>query len=312
MKAFSTTLTLAALTLTAPALADRSSTHYRLEDESSKPGVTEVSSANYRASAELSGTQNLPQGSANYAAKSGTIGATLIPKSLALQSSDSEPDEGTTITLKTSAMLDDDTLLVIPAEEANWTILAGPVQPPNPAHEVVIPNVLSNTAATFKAVWRGFNQQLALTIRNTGSDDFGLLANDGLEDLWQVLHFDQNEDQMISVEEAALAHPDADPDLDKMINLNEFLTGTIPTDGDDKLSVRLTDISEQTVTFQGGPATPGLTYRLRFKPTLTADWQAIDSFVAQQQHAGQTFPLQHHNSPAHLGIYAVSAEKSAD
>lgn len=50
-------------------------------------------------------------------------------------------------------------------------------------------HVFADTAAVAEGTYAGLTGTLSLTVRNTGDDDLGLYAGDGLIDLWQVEHF---------------------------------------------------------------------------------------------------------------------------
>ncbi len=310
MKATNLLIASALLIFGAQAFAARSSSNYRLENESHDPGAADRSSASYGSMTRLPGAESQPRSSSAYMARSGSLGALIAPVSLSLQVSNDEPDEGTQISVTASAMLDDDTQLTVPSSEIQWTTLAGPLSPPDPGGEINVPFLLNHTAAALKASWMGLDKQIDFSLRNAGSDNYGLLANEGLEDEWQALHCDANQDQIISPAEAALAHPDADPDEDKMNNLNEYLTSTIPTDANHRLAVQLMSLNGSTATLQFGPVAPGLTYKLWFKSALSAERQLIGSFPAGAPHAGQTIEIQDEDAAENVGFYSISAERT--
>ena len=82
----------------------------------------------------------------------------------------------------------------------------------------------------------GLSSQFVLSILNTGDDDFGSYASDGLNDAWQVGHFGLDN---------PMAGPAKDPDGDEQDNQFEFLAKLDPKNPDSFFNVYLQSVLNQ-------------------------------------------------------------------
>lgn len=128
-------------------------------------------------------------------------------------------NEQTSRQLAANLLFDDDTLEPLSPTEVAWTVLEGPIAEVSADGIARAANVYQNTTSEVLATYAGTSGTRSFTILNTGDDDFGSYAGDGLPDWWQVSYFGENNPQ---------AKPGIDADNDGLKNLQEFAFGTNP------------------------------------------------------------------------------------
>lgn len=128
-------------------------------------------------------------------------------------------DERASRQLGASLRYDDETSASLAAEMISWSVQSGPLAGIGSGGIVTAGLVYQNSSAVVLAAYQAFAETLAIQVINTGNDDFGLYAGDGLSDLWQVTYFG---------EENANAGPASDPDSDGLNNLQEYAFGMNP------------------------------------------------------------------------------------
>jgi hypothetical protein len=123
--------------------------------------------------------------------------------------------------------------------------------------------VYQDLSATVQATFLSGLASLSLRVVNVGNDNYGLYANDGLNDAWQVQSFGENHPQ---------AGPGFDPDNDGQNNGYEYWVGSVPTDGSSLFRLRIEPVPSQpdhkNLVFS--PRVAGRTYTVESTEDLAA------------------------------------------
>jgi hypothetical protein len=204
--------------LVVPALAG-SSTDYSLVPAVLDGGGTAGSSADYALNASMS--PGAAGASANYELRGGYAGQLMDLTDIVID----EPsalmlNEGATLQLVVVATYDDASQAVLSAGDLFWSVQSGPIAGVDSSGLVTAGSVYQNTQAVARAASGGVSDTVDITVRNTGLDDFGPYAADGLPDTWQVQYFGPS---------GTLGASSADYDSDGLTNLQEFAFGTDPS-----------------------------------------------------------------------------------
>ena len=159
-----------------------------------------------------------------YALRSGYAGQLMNAVAMTLVGADSTIDlnEGGTRQLAASLRYDDDTTGALSADLISWSVVSGPISGISSGGLMTAGSVYQNTSAEVHAVYQSMEGTLQISVVNTGNDDFGNYAADGLPDTWQVQFFGDNGSQ---------GGPTADGDSDGLNNLQEYAFGMNPSQG---------------------------------------------------------------------------------
>jgi hypothetical protein len=209
--------------LSVPALAG-SSADYSLEPAVLDGGGAAGSSADYALNPSIGpGAAGASEG---YALRGGFSGMLSDAASLVLAAAGAavSMNERATLQLEARIRYDDDTVaaFALPAANLTWSVAEGPLAAINSAGLATAGSVYQDTPATARAIYRGLEGYLPLTVRNLTNDDFGSYAADGLPDLWQVQYFGESGLPIV-------AGADADPDADGLSNFQEYAFGMDPS-----------------------------------------------------------------------------------
>ena len=185
-------------------------------------GGARARSADYVADQSLGGivgisTVDLPE----EAAKHGYIGQLTDVGGFAVQTETNEVDEGASQQLSGVATFDDETRQPVAGAEVSWGAAVFPLQELTAAGLATATNVYEDTTASVTGAYAGVEGEGSFLVRNTGIDDFGSYADDGLPDDWQVVHFGIGNSE---------AGPTNNVDADPYDNTGEWIADTIPTD----------------------------------------------------------------------------------
>ncbi|PYK95991.1 MAG: hypothetical protein DME19_21270 [Verrucomicrobia bacterium] len=199
-------------------------------------GGARASSANYSQTASVGvlGSRASNAGS-NLISKPGFIGQLYEVASLKLSASPATLDEGGTSQVRTTATLDDATLLHLSGGEVKWRVLLGPVEAIDTHGVVKFRNVYQDSFASIEAGYQGRSDGVRFLIRNVGDDDSGIYAHDNIPDLWQVQNFGENNPRGIA---------SADPDGDGQNNFFEYAAGLSPTNAASRFTLEIADLPE--------------------------------------------------------------------
>jgi len=208
-----------AFLLTVPALAGHS-TDYSLEPAVLDGGGMAGSSADYALNPSIG--PGAAGASAGYALRGGFSGQLLELVSIHIEkpSSPIMISERATLQLEVSAIYDDASRAILAADDLVWSAASGTIESIHPSGLLTAGSVYQDTATAVRASSGGMFDELALTVANTGSDDFAPYAADGLPDTWQVQYFGES---------STRGGPTVDFDNDGVVNLLEFAYGTDPS-----------------------------------------------------------------------------------
>ncbi len=193
-------------------------------------------------------------------AKQGYIGQLYEVASVQVTAAPTTINEGATLQLGATAILDDATTLVLLGTEVGWSVASGPLTGISSGGLATAGNVYQDTAASVQGSYRGIIGALGLTVINVGSDDFGIYAGDGIPDVWQVQYFGVNN---------PLAAPTVDADGTGQDNLFKYIAGLDPTDPASRFVTTVTTIPvalQHTITFS--PVLSGRSYTVQFSHDL--------------------------------------------
>ena len=198
------------------------SQNYTLELSALDNGGSLGDSANY--AADFSNTHGGAGRSINYSNRMGYSGqlAEVVDMQVIATSAPITMNEGGTRQLAAVLTYDDASLAVPAAERLTWSVSSGAALSIGTAGLVTAGSVYRDTAVEVYAAYPNFADTLGLTILNTGNDDFGNYAADGLPDTWQVQYFGESGSQGVAT---------ADGDSDGLNNLQEYAFGMNPSQG---------------------------------------------------------------------------------
>lgn len=171
--------------------AAQSSSNYTVLSDTLDGGGLHSSSAIYTLDGSMGGfegvvTANSPQ----EIARTGYAGQLYEVTALTLTAASTNLNEATSMPLYAVQFLDDGT--VSPASSfAQWSF-TGPIAGVNAAGLVTAANVYQNTPAVVLANLEGWTAIVDMLVINTGDDDYGIYAHDGIPDWWQVQYFGTN------------------------------------------------------------------------------------------------------------------------
>ena len=151
----------------------------------------------------------------------GLLGTEVTPNGVVLFSDAESVDEGAATALEALFENDDQTYTVIRGKAVQWEIdgPADPVAETHPRASVQTQTVMKDERVTISVKVDGLQTTASLGVQNINSDDFGIYAEDGIDDAWQVNHFGLTN---------AEGMPNKDPDADGLTNAEEFEQGSDP------------------------------------------------------------------------------------
>ena len=179
----------------------------------------------------------------------GYAGQLLEPVSLTVSVPSTNINEATSQQLSAVARLDNGSVTIT----ADWSVLNGPVATISPAGLLTAANVYQDTPATIFAAAEGLGKSLGLMIKNVGNDDFGLYADDGINDLWQVQYFGIN-----------------NPNATGAQALFAYTAGLNPTNPADVFTFKLSSVSTQANwrSLSFAPRYTNRTYLVEYRTNL--------------------------------------------
>ena len=267
---------IAVLSLTATARADpRKTTNYTITTDTANSGGARVTSPSYTNDGSLSDVSGISAApSPSEMAKSGYMGQLYDVAAVQVAASPATMNEGATLQLGATAVLDDSTTLALLGTEVSWSVTKGPLTGINSHGLATAAQVYQDTTATAQGIYAGVTGTLDLSVINVGNDDFGIYAGDGIPDAWQVQYFGENN---------PLAAPTADADGTGQDNLFKYTAGLDPTDPTSRFVTTVATIPvalQHTITFS--PRLAGRTYTLQYSHDLKTwntftGWSTLDN-----------------------------------
>jgi hypothetical protein len=247
----------------------RTSADYGLSTETLDTGGMTLGSADYHihaASGEMAGLSNATT-SPDLTIKFGYVGQLYDLAGLHVSANATTVSEAATLQLEAKFLADDSTVLPLAPSAVFWSIGSGPIVSIATSGLMTAGAVYTNTGAVAVGAVQGFTATFALTVINLSDDDFGLYANDGLPDTWQVQYFGIDN---------PLAAPTAEPLHDGQSNLLKFLTGYAPTSLGSKFTTTGTAFSDGIFHLSLSQVLPGTRYIFQ-RSTDLQSWTTIET-----------------------------------
>lgn len=249
----------------------RTSTSYAIPADTTDSAGRHIASAIYTNDASLGGIAGLSAVAASAETlKAGYVAQLYDITGLKLTFPGTGVAETDTIQLGAGYVLDDATLLTVPAASVAWSVLNGPLNGITPGGIAVAGIVYQDTAATVQGHYDGYTATLGLTVVNKHPDNFGSYAADSVADDWQVRYFGLDN---------PLAGPSLDPDGDGFDNLFEFNACLVPTDPLSFLSVTINDVPGGSHSVSFSPRFDGCTYSLLGTSDLSL-WASVTGTIS--------------------------------
>lgn len=214
--------------------------------------------------------------SSSYTLKPGFAGQLYDQVELNASAQPADIDEGTTTQLSATAVMDDATSLQLAAGEVTWSVLSGPITSISVSGVATGGVVAGNRSATARVQVPGFAEDVSITVLDSNRDNFGPVAGDGIDDVWQFLHFDADENDELDSGEAQAAAPDANPDHDIHDNFFEWASGHDPNDASSFLRFRILSKTGTDARFSISRAITGTTYAVERMDDLQAAAFKVD------------------------------------
>lgn len=227
----------------------------------------------------------------------GFIGQLYHPLVLALTANPAIVPEETSSSLGGTAVMDDDTLVVLDGAAIRWTGYDGPIQSVSTAGLLTAGTVLADTPAGFSGTYAGVDATGTLTVRDMDPDNYGLYAADLIPDAWQYLYFGlENPD----------AAPGRDPDGDGQNNRFEYVAGVVPIHTESRFRFRIEPVSGANgqVDLVFDPRWSSRTYTALFTSNLlVGSWSVLSNSVTAD--AGTARIVTDLRAGADAGFYRI-------
>ena len=242
----------------------RTSGNYSVTTDSADSGGARATSAAYTNDGSAGGVTGLSTfASPSETLRSGYIGQLYDITGLVVNAASPSVNETATLQLAAWQLLDDTSLLAVPAASVTWGVQSGPVTGISTAGLATAGTVYQNTPATVQGSLGGFTGNFNLTVLDSIPDNFGSYAGDGVGDDWQVQYFGLN-------------NPNAAPgfisDGSGLTNLTKYIGGLTPGDASSRFLLNIAPVPSQpgqkSIAFS--PVVAGRTYTLKYKTDLNA------------------------------------------
>lgn len=250
------------------------STNYTLDPSAINHGGLRGTSSNYTLDpSTMPGSYGL---SSSYTDRTGFAGqlADAIATAIELTASPLTLAEGSTRQISATLIFDDLSTQALATTSVSWNIQTGPLSSLSSSGLATAAVVYQDSPAVIQGSYQNLTDTLSLTVLNTQPDNFGAYAADGIDDDWQVLHF--------NLPPNPLAGPGADPDGDGQSNLFEFTAGLIPTSATSTFFIQAQPVlgqpGQMRVIFS--PRFAGRSYTVQTSATLLApSWLPLTTFT---------------------------------
>jgi len=249
----------------------RTSVDYTMSADTFDSGGQRVTSILYTNDGSTELVAGISAAQAQTVMKGGFVAQLTDVTAITLTAPQSTVAEGATIQIEAFELLDDNSRSYVAPQSVSWSVLSGPLTTGSTSGLLTAAAVYQDTAATAHATHLGFQASLALTVMNTGTDDYGSYAGDGLPDTWQVQYFGTN-------------NPKAGPNVDAagtgQTNLFKYVAGLNPTDPTSRLAVNIQKVPGQPGQMQIVifPVGAGSTYTVVTKSNLSdPTWAPLTS-----------------------------------
>lgn len=272
------TAAVAALLLPGAAHAStRTSADYSIVTETIDQAGRRTTSANYTIDASISPIAGLSTvASPAEILKSGYAGQLYDITGLAAAATTAPAimPGGGTLQLGAFDTLDDATFLAIPSTSVAWSVTSGPISSISASGLATAQAVTGSVTAAVQAAYNNFTAPLSITVADLTHDSFGLYANDGIDDAWQVQYFGWGPGNNGNPLGAATA----DADGTGQTNVFKFIAGLDPLNPDSRfvLSIQPPAGSSGQQNLRFAPIVSGTSYSVQYSTTLTPEnWQPL-------------------------------------
>lgn len=230
-------------------------------------GGARAGSANYATDQSVGGLTGVASGGAPaVGVRHGYIGQLQDATAFSVVPETNEVDEGASQPLAGVVTFDDETAWPVSGEEVTWSEPAFPLADLTAGGVATADHVYEDTPAVVTGRCQEVEGTGGFLVRNTGTDDFGTYAGDGLPDDWQVDHFGVDSTD---------AGPTNNVDEDPLDNTGEWIADTDPRDGDSYFQI--VDITNNAATAEVWfESSARRVYSLQMTTNpLLIDWQFI-------------------------------------
>jgi hypothetical protein len=250
------------------------SASYTITTDSTDIAGTRTQSLNYRTDSSAGGIGGLSTASpVATTVKHGYAGQLYDIVGLSITAPPSASlNEATSRQLVAAPRADDaTTLAALNPSTVAWSIVSGPISGISSGGLASAGNVYIDTAALIGGSAQALSGQFNLTVLNVGNDDFGIYANDQIDDSWQVQFFGENNPN---------AGPTVDFDGTGQTNLFKFVAGLNPLDGS-RFLIAVSPVpgqpGQKSIVFS--PIVAGRNYTVQGTSTLPlpASWSPLSS-----------------------------------
>ena len=244
----------------------RTSMDYTVAADTTEAGGQRATSVSYTNHGSVGGIVGISTVAAPAeTAKAGYMGQLYEVTGIELSAASLSVNETAPVQLSATQVLDDESILTVPATSVTWSVMAGPFSGINANGLATAGTVYGDTIATAQGMYAGDTDTLDFTVLDTIMDNFGSYASDGIDDDWQNDHFGLSN---------PLAAPLLDPDGDGDNNLYEYHARLLPNDPTSFLDITLTPAAaEGGALLTLSPGKAGVSYAVSYKDSLLdADW----------------------------------------
>jgi hypothetical protein len=214
---------------------NRSSANYAIRADTMDAGGRRTTSASYTMDDSVDAIGGISSAmSPTETVKHGYIGQLYEVTSLIVTAIPAPVSEGSNSQLSASATLDDATVLVVAGSSVNWGAASYPIASISASGLMTPSAVYTDTMGAVSGYYLGASNSVNLLVLDTNPDNFGIYANDGIPDSWQIQYFGLNNLEGVA---------SADADGTGQNNLLKYLAGLDPTNSASVL--RITAVARQ-------------------------------------------------------------------
>ncbi len=184
-------------------------------------GGRRTTSPNYTMSGSISGISGISTAvSPSVTVRQGYIGQLYNVTSLVVTAIPATVSEDSNSQLIATATIDDGTVLVVTGSNVSWGVASYPIASIDADGLATCASVYTDTVGIVSGYYLGASNTLTLLVLDTNPDNYGIYANDGIPDGWQVQYFGTNNPEGVA---------SADADGTSQNNLFKYLAGLNPT-----------------------------------------------------------------------------------
>ena len=245
-------------------------------------GGQRVTSSDYSMSGCLDGIGGISMAvSPSVTVRQGYIGQLYEVTTLVVTASHTTVSEGGNSQLIATATLDDGTILVVTGSNVNWEVARYPIAFIDADGMAICSSVYTDTTGIVSGYYLGTSNSLTLLVLDTSPDNFGIYANDGIPDCWQVQYFGTNNPEGVG---------NADADGSGQNNLFKYVAGLDPTNPASVFALKIASVpdqpSQKKLTYN--PIAGGRTYTIESRTNLVSGgYEPLSSLSGPQTNVNE-------------------------